>query len=249
MALRWSSEDSPIVSGVTAGPGPEFVILRGMQVANAPRRLHVGRWVTIALVAGFLALLAYGLTSKGTDDRIDEALASGRAATPPSFSLELLEQGTLPPRIERLMGNCARGRSPLARRAARRARRPEPVGLLVHALPAGGEGAGGRLAHARPEGRVVPGPRHPGRPRPGQEVHPGERHDLSECPGARAGSRGQLWGDRHPRDVLHRRTGPGGRPCPRAGDSRSAPGWPISCHYGASHDHQDQRQADGSEAG
>ena len=75
-----------------------------MQVANAPRRLHVGRWVTIALVAGFLALLAYGLTSKGTDDRIDEALASGRAATPPSFSLELLEQGTLPPRIERLMG-------------------------------------------------------------------------------------------------------------------------------------------------
>ncbi len=75
-----------------------------MQVANAPRRIHVGRWVTIALVAGFLALLAYGLTSKGTDDRIDEALASGRAATPPSFSLELLEQGTLPPRIERLMG-------------------------------------------------------------------------------------------------------------------------------------------------
>src|SRR5215210_4671705 len=75
-----------------------------MQVANAPRRLHVGRWVTIALVAGFLGLLAYGLTSKGTDDRIDEALASGRAATPPSFSLELLEQGTLPPRIERLTG-------------------------------------------------------------------------------------------------------------------------------------------------
>jgi cytochrome c biogenesis protein CcmG, thiol:disulfide interchange protein DsbE len=75
-----------------------------MHVANAPRRLHVGRWVTIALVAGFLALLAYGLTSKGTDDRIDEALASGRAAAAPSFSLEVLARGDLPQRIDRVVG-------------------------------------------------------------------------------------------------------------------------------------------------
>jgi cytochrome c biogenesis protein CcmG, thiol:disulfide interchange protein DsbE len=75
-----------------------------MHVANAPRRLHVGRWVTIALVAGFLALLAYGLTSKGTDDRIDEALASGRAAAAPSFSLEVLARGDLPQRIDRVAG-------------------------------------------------------------------------------------------------------------------------------------------------
>jgi cytochrome c biogenesis protein CcmG, thiol:disulfide interchange protein DsbE len=75
-----------------------------MHVANAPRRLHVGRWVTIALVAGFLALLAYGLTSKGTDDRIDEALASGRAAAAPSLSLEVLARGDLPQRIDRVAG-------------------------------------------------------------------------------------------------------------------------------------------------
>jgi peroxiredoxin len=72
-----------------------------MQVAEAPRRLRLGRWLTLGLALAFLALLAYGLTSKGTDDRIDEALASGRAAKPPSFSLEVLHRGELPPRLER----------------------------------------------------------------------------------------------------------------------------------------------------
>jgi cytochrome c biogenesis protein CcmG, thiol:disulfide interchange protein DsbE len=79
-------------------------MLSPMQVAEAPRRLHVGRWVTIALAVAFVALLAYGLQSKGTDDRIDEALASGRAATAPSFSLEVLERGSLPPGIGRRLG-------------------------------------------------------------------------------------------------------------------------------------------------
>ena len=72
-----------------------------MQVAEAPRRLRLGRWLMLGLALAFLALLAYGLTSKGTDDRIDEALASGRAAKPPSFSLEVLYRGELPPRLER----------------------------------------------------------------------------------------------------------------------------------------------------
>jgi cytochrome c biogenesis protein CcmG, thiol:disulfide interchange protein DsbE len=86
-----------------------------MHVAEAPRRLHVGRWVAIALAVAFLALLAYGLQSKGTDDRIDEALASGRAATAPSFSLEVLAEGTLPPRLERVVGPAlADGRLSLA---------------------------------------------------------------------------------------------------------------------------------------
>jgi thiol-disulfide isomerase/thioredoxin len=70
-----------------------------VQVATSTRRLHLGRWLVLVLVAGFLALLTYGLLSKGTDDRIDQALASGRAATAPSFSLEVLDSGTLPPRI------------------------------------------------------------------------------------------------------------------------------------------------------
>ena len=58
----------------------------------------------LALVAAFVALLAYGLASKGTDDRIDEALASGRAAQAPVFSLEVLARGDLPPRLERPLG-------------------------------------------------------------------------------------------------------------------------------------------------
>ena len=58
-----------------------------------------------ALAIGFLALLAYGLMSKGTDDRIDEALASGRAAKPPSFTLEVLHPGELPATLDRRVGS------------------------------------------------------------------------------------------------------------------------------------------------
>jgi thiol-disulfide isomerase/thioredoxin len=72
-----------------------------VQVATSTSRLHLGRWIVLALVAAFLALLAYGLLSKGTDDRIDQALSSGRAASAPSFSLEVLDRGTLPGRLKR----------------------------------------------------------------------------------------------------------------------------------------------------
>jgi cytochrome c biogenesis protein CcmG/thiol:disulfide interchange protein DsbE len=75
-----------------------------MQIATATRRIHVGRWIVLALVAAFLALLTYGLLSKGTDDRIDQALASGRAAAAPSFSLEVLQRGELPPRLAKPVG-------------------------------------------------------------------------------------------------------------------------------------------------
>jgi cytochrome c biogenesis protein CcmG, thiol:disulfide interchange protein DsbE len=75
-----------------------------MQVAGTLRRLHAGRWAVFALVAAFVALLVYGLASKGTDDRIDGALASGRAAAAPGFSLEVLARGDLPARLERPLG-------------------------------------------------------------------------------------------------------------------------------------------------
>jgi cytochrome c biogenesis protein CcmG, thiol:disulfide interchange protein DsbE len=71
-----------------------------MEVA-APRRIHPGRLVIFGLVAAFLALLAYGLLSKGTDDRIDEALASGHSIAAPGFSLEVLTPGKLPTRLAR----------------------------------------------------------------------------------------------------------------------------------------------------
>ena len=72
-----------------------------MQIAGEVRRLHVGRWMVLALVAAFIALLTYGLLSKGADERIDESLASGRAAAAPGFSLEVLDRGALPPRLAR----------------------------------------------------------------------------------------------------------------------------------------------------
>jgi cytochrome c biogenesis protein CcmG/thiol:disulfide interchange protein DsbE len=86
-----------------------------MQVAGTLRRLHAGRWAVFALVAAFVALLAYGLASKGTEDRIDEALASGHAAAAPGFSLEVLARGDLPPRLGGpLAATVERGRLALA---------------------------------------------------------------------------------------------------------------------------------------
>ena len=82
---------------------------------SSPRRLHAGRWAAIALVAAFLALLTYGLLSKGSDDRIDQALGAGRPAAAPGFSLEVLEPGVLPPRLARSVGPALeRGRLSLA---------------------------------------------------------------------------------------------------------------------------------------
>ena len=49
----------------------------------------------------FVALLAYGLLKTAPDDSIDQSLADNRSAPAPGFSLEVLEPGTLPPRLER----------------------------------------------------------------------------------------------------------------------------------------------------
>jgi len=71
--------------------------------------VHLRRLAIVALVVGFLALLTYGLLSKGTDDRIDQALASGRAPEAPHFSLEALEPGTVPPNLARSVGTALSG--------------------------------------------------------------------------------------------------------------------------------------------
>jgi cytochrome c biogenesis protein CcmG/thiol:disulfide interchange protein DsbE len=62
--------------------------------------LHLSRLVALALALLFIALLAYGLASKAPDDRIDQRLSDGRTAAAPGFSLELLERGALPVRLE-----------------------------------------------------------------------------------------------------------------------------------------------------
>ena len=75
-----------------------------VQAVTFTRRLHLGRWIVLALVAAFIALLTYGLLSKGADERIDESLASGKAAAAPGFSLEVLDRGTLPAGLARRVG-------------------------------------------------------------------------------------------------------------------------------------------------
>ena len=74
-----------------------------------------GRWAVIGLVGLFIALLVYGLESRGPDDAIDGALTEGRAATAPAFTLEVLDRGTIPPRLSGPLGGAlADGRLSLA---------------------------------------------------------------------------------------------------------------------------------------
>ena len=58
------------------------------------------RWVVrgaaIAVAAAFVALLAYGLATKSSDTRIDDALADGRPIAAPGFHLDVLQRGDLP---------------------------------------------------------------------------------------------------------------------------------------------------------
>jgi cytochrome c biogenesis protein CcmG/thiol:disulfide interchange protein DsbE len=68
------------------------------------RRRAWGRWTVIALVALFIALLVYGLESRGPDDAIDDALAEGRAPTAPAFTLEVLDEGRIPASLRGPLG-------------------------------------------------------------------------------------------------------------------------------------------------
>ena len=76
-----------------------------MEATAVPaRRRSWGRWAALGLALLFVALLIYGLAAKGTSDAIDSALAEGRAPKAPAFTLEVLERGTLPARLEDTLG-------------------------------------------------------------------------------------------------------------------------------------------------
>jgi cytochrome c biogenesis protein CcmG, thiol:disulfide interchange protein DsbE len=68
------------------------------------RRRSWARWAAVAVALLFIALLIYGLAAKGTDDAIDSALSEGRAPQAPAFTLQMLERGTLPARLEEPLG-------------------------------------------------------------------------------------------------------------------------------------------------
>lgn len=66
------------------------------------------RFLAIGAALLFVGLLVFGLLSKGTSKRIDEALARGSAPPAPSFELPVLEEGRLTPSLARQL------RGPLA---------------------------------------------------------------------------------------------------------------------------------------
>jgi cytochrome c biogenesis protein CcmG/thiol:disulfide interchange protein DsbE len=68
------------------------------------RRRSWGRWAGVAVAGLFVGLLVYGLAAKGPDNTITSKLADGKAAQAPSFTLEVLERGSLPPRLRRAVG-------------------------------------------------------------------------------------------------------------------------------------------------
>lgn len=56
-------------------------------------------------VALLLALLAYGLTTTGSNGTINSLLAQGRSAPAPSFDLPVLHRGKLPLRLKKTVGD------------------------------------------------------------------------------------------------------------------------------------------------
>ena len=65
---------------------------------------HASRLLVLALTGGFIALLANGLFSSAPDTNIDDSLARDEAAAAPSFELEVLDHGSLGPRLNASIG-------------------------------------------------------------------------------------------------------------------------------------------------
>jgi len=60
----------------------------------------LGRVLSLLAVVAFVALLAYGLLSRGADTTIDSGLAEGNAPLAPEFELEVLARGAIPARLD-----------------------------------------------------------------------------------------------------------------------------------------------------
>jgi cytochrome c biogenesis protein CcmG, thiol:disulfide interchange protein DsbE len=57
------------------------------------RLVWIGRGIAVLVAVSFVALLAYGLATKSSDTRIDDALADGRPIAAPGFHLDVLQPG------------------------------------------------------------------------------------------------------------------------------------------------------------
>lgn len=66
---------------------------------NARGRSRLLAITALAAVSALLALLFFGLSSSGSDDQVRVALEERRAIAAPGFALDVLTEGSLPPRL------------------------------------------------------------------------------------------------------------------------------------------------------
>jgi cytochrome c biogenesis protein CcmG/thiol:disulfide interchange protein DsbE len=91
---------------VSRPPQPLFT----SHARRRPAWRRPGALAALALIAAFLGLLAYGLSSSAPRDEIDRELAESRSAAAPGFELPLLERGSLGALGPRLEGALSDGR-------------------------------------------------------------------------------------------------------------------------------------------
>jgi cytochrome c biogenesis protein CcmG/thiol:disulfide interchange protein DsbE len=65
------------------------------------------RWLGILAAAGFIGLLAYGVTAQAPDRTIDDALARAEAVDAPGFELDVLHRGRVPRPLTALVDRAA----------------------------------------------------------------------------------------------------------------------------------------------
>ena len=181
---------------------------RGARMTRSPARRALRIAGVLAAVA-FVALLAYGLTTKAANSTIDDALSRGEAVAAPGFTLASLAEGR---DAGDAWAKAASDGDVVAVGAARHAAGAQLLGFLVRPLPRRGEGAREGLEAAVRRRRPVPRPRRPGRPRGRARLHLPVRPDVPPCP--RPGQRHPARVGRHrpARDLLHRRRRHGRRP-------------------------------------
>jgi cytochrome c biogenesis protein CcmG, thiol:disulfide interchange protein DsbE len=83
---------------------------RGERVRLASALRRVPTVLAIGTIGLFVALLAYGLAAQAPDDTIDRRLADNRSTLAPNFSLDVLDQGRLPGRLEEVAPAMADGK-------------------------------------------------------------------------------------------------------------------------------------------
>ncbi|MDQ6751479.1 MAG: TlpA family protein disulfide reductase [Actinomycetota bacterium] len=76
---------------------------------RGPLRM-AGRAVAVVVAVAFVALLAYGLLSKATNDSIDQGLKRSGSAPAPTVELPVLERGSLPAPLDARVGPALGGR-------------------------------------------------------------------------------------------------------------------------------------------